>query len=246
MQSMKRISSIIVMLILVAVSIPAQRTYALLAGVSNYGVDSINLHTTTKDVKQLKLVLDNQNVKSAVLTSKYANHNNIVNKLNGIIKLAKPNDNIIIYFSGHGTPGGFVPSDRSFFNYQELVDILKKAKAANIYCFIDACMSGSVKNISDNNFGIGKGNPQICFMTASSGIEISRESRIVGHGYFTKALLKGLRGMSDKNADKTVTLEELFNYIYNDVTYRTKSSDQTQHPQLFCLPSMRDDIIAKW
>lgn len=243
---MKRLLSIIVMLMLVALSIQGQKTYALLAGVSNYGVDSINLHTTTKDVKNLKKVFDNQNVKSAVLTSKYANHDNIVAKLKGIIKLAKPNDNIIFFFSGHGSPGGFVPSDRSFFNYQELVDILKKANVANIYCFIDACMSGSVKTISANNFGVGNGTPNICFMTASSGTEISRENRIVGHGYFTKALLKGLRGMSDKNSDKNVTLEELFNYIYKDVTYRTRNSDVEQHPQLICPSSMRDNYLTKW
>lgn len=243
---MKRISSIIVMLMLVALSIQAQKTYALLAGVSNYGVDSINLISTTKDVKQLKQVFDNQNVKSAVLTSKYANHDNIVIKLNAIIKLAKPTDNIIFFFSGHGTPGGFVPSDRSFFNYQELVDILKKAKVANIYCFIDACMSGSVKSIAANNYGIGESAPNICFMTSSDATELSKEDAWIGHGYFTKALLKGIRGMSDVDSDKNVTLSELFDYVYKDVVFRTRNSKQAQHPQLFCPSGMKNTILTKW
>lgn len=243
---MKRLLFIISILMLVYVGVDAQKTYALLAGVSNYGVDSINLHTTTKDVKNLKTIFDNQNINSAVLTSKYANHTNIASKLKAIVKLAKSNDNIIFYFSGHGSPGGFVPSDRSFFNYQELVDILKKAKAANIYCFIDACMSGSVKSISANNFGIGDRKPNICFMTASASTEVSRENNIVGHGYFTKALLKGLRGMSDKNTDKMVTLKELFDYIYKDVTYRTRNSKIVQHPQLICPSSMYGNYMTKW
>lgn len=231
---------------LLASSIHAQKTYALLAGVSNYGVDSINLPNATKDVKQLKKVFDNQKFISALITSKFANHDNIKMKLEAIIRLAKPKDKIIFFFSGHGSPGGFVPSDRSFFNYQELVDLLKRAKAQNIICIIDACMSGSVKSISDNNFGIGNGNPKICFMTASDATEYSTESRLVGHGFFTKALLKALRGMSDKNADKEITLGELYHYIYNDVVNRTQNSKTEMHPQLICPNSMKGIVIAKW
>lgn len=243
---MKKLLSIIVMLMLVAISINAQKTYALLAGVSNYGVDSINLISTTKDVKQLKKVFDNQHFTCAIITSQNANHNNIVTKLNAIVKLAKPNDRIIFFFSGHGTPGGFVPSDRSLFNYQELVNILSKSKAKQIYCFIDACMSGSVKSIAANNFGLGESTPNICFMTSSDASEISIENAWIGHGYFTKALLKGIRGMSDTNADKEVTLGELFDYVQKDVVFRTRNSTRKQHPQLYCPSAMKNTTLAKW
>jgi len=231
---------------LLALSIQAQKTYVLMAGVSNYGVDSINLKNTTKDVKDLKNVFYKQDFTCAMITSKNANHDNIVTKLNAIVKLAKSSDRIIFYFSGHGTPGGFVPSDRSLFNYQELVNILSKAKAQNVYCFIDACMSGSVKTISANNFGIGNGYPKICFMTSSDARELSAEDLWIGHGYFTKALLKGLRGMSDKNSDKDVTLSELFNYIYKDVKFRTKNFKHPQNPQLICPASMKGTKITQW
>lgn len=243
---MKKLTMIITMLMLVAISIQAQKTYVLLAGVSNYGVDSINLKNTTKDVKNLKTVLEKQNFTCAMITSKNANHDNIVKKLNAIVKLAKANDRIVFYFSGHGTPGGFVPSDRSLFNYQELVNILSKAKAQNVYCFIDACMSGSVKLISANNFGIGSGNPKICFMTSSDATELSGEDLWIGHGFFTKSLLKGLRGMSDKDGDKGITLNELFNYVYKDVVYRTKSYEHPQHPQLICPFSMKSTKLTQW
>lgn len=236
------------LLMLVVFSIKAQKTYVLLAGVSNYGVDSINLYNTTKDVKALDKVFLNQNYTVARVTSKNANSSNIRTKMNAIVRLAKSNDRIIFYFSGHGTPGGFVPSDRTLFNYQELVDILKKAKSKYVYCFIDACMSGSVKTISKNNFGIGNASPHICFITASDATELSTEDSFVGHGYFTKALLKALRGMSDKNKDKQVTLEEIFRYLYNDVTYRTKNAKQVQHPQLIGTYSeeMKKTVLTRW
>ena len=240
---MKKLITILTMLMLVALSIHAQKTYALLAGVSNYRVDSINLPNSTKDVKNLQALFERRGFISVPVTSKNANHDNIVKKLNAIIRLAKPEDKIIFYFSGHGSPGGFVPSDRSFFNYQELVDILKKAKAENVFCFIDACMSGSIKSISANYFGMGNGTPHICFMTASDATEYSMESKLVGHGYFTKSLLKALKGMSDGNSDNAVTLNELFYYVYNDVVARTKNSKNVMHPQLLCHPSMKNIVI---
>ena len=242
---MKKLSIMMVLMMAFVISASSQKTYVLLAGVSNYGVDSINLYNTTKDVKTLKKVMERQGFTCAKITSKNANHDNIVKKLDAIIRLAKPDDKIIFYFSGHGTPGGFVPYDRSLFNYQELVNILKKAKAKNVFCFIDACMSGSVATISNNNFGIGQAKPNLCFMTASSATEYSMEDNLIGHGYFTKALLKGLRGMSDKNKDKQVTLKELYRYVYNDVVSRTKD-DTPQHPQLFCTDSMNKEVLTKW
>lgn len=235
----------IALLTAIVLSMSAQKTYVLLAGVSNYGDDDLNLYNTTKDVKQLKKVFDNQQATTSIVTSQYANHTNIAKKLKAISQLAKSNDKIIFYFSGHGTPGGFVTSDLTLFNYQELVDILAKSRVQTVVCMIDACMSGSVKTISSNNFGLGSSNPKIIFMASSDGTETSAESQLVGHGFFTKALLKGLRGMCDKNADKEITLIELFNYIYSDVTARTKDSGQ-QHPQLIAPASLHDLVLARW
>lgn len=243
---MKKLSTILILLVLSVTSIDAQKTYALLTGVSNYRNEQANLYNTTKDVKELKKVLSHQNVMASVLTSKYANHENITRKLNAIVKLAKPNDKIIFFFSGHGDTGGFFSSDLTMFRYQELIDILKKAKAQNIIIFIDACKSGSVKSISRDNFGIGNNYPNITFVTSSDGNELSAENRWVGHGFFTQALLKGLRGKSDKNTDKQVTLIELFSYIYNDVTARTKGSENEQHPQLIGPKSMYNLVLMRW
>lgn len=242
---MKRLS-VIAILLLALIGANAQKTYVLLAGVSNYGDEQLNLYNTTKDVKQLKKVFDNQHATTAIVTSQYANHDNIVKKLNAIVKLSKDEDKIVFFFSGHGTPGGFVTSDRTLFNYQELVDILSKAKARHVVCLIDACMSGSVKTISANNFGCGSNNPQMTFMASSDGTEVSGESSMVGHGYFTKALLKGLRGMCDRDSDKQITLIELFNYVYSDVTARTKGTEKQQHPQLIGPASMHGLVMASW
>jgi uncharacterized caspase-like protein len=73
--------------------------------------------------------------------------------------------------------------------------------------------------------------------------EYSSESRILGAGYFTQALLKGLRGMADTDNNKQITVIELFKYIYGDVLTH---SQQKQHPQLIAPKSLYDVVISKW
>lgn len=246
---MKKIISIFVLLFTIMTNIFAQHTYVLVAGVSNYGDEKTNLHQTTKDVKAIKEVFEKQaNTTVAILTSKYASANNIEEKLNAIVKLAKPADKIIFCFSGHGTAGGFISYGPQLFSYKTLAQILSRGKAKNIICFIDACMSGSVQSDAASNYGFSdeKAHPGLVFVVGSRADEISWENNWVGHGFFTKALLKGLRGLSDKNRDKHVTLKELFDYVHNDVTARTQKTKSPQHPQLIGPSASFNVVITSW
>lgn len=246
---MKKNCSIFVLLFLITASVMAQHTYVLLAGISNYGDEETNLRQTTKDVKAIKEVFDKQkNTTVAILTSRYATGINIEEKLNAIIKLAKPTDKIIFCFSGHGTTGGFISYGPQLFAYRTLVEILSKTKAKEIFCFIDACMSGSAQNAVASDYAFLGNNTHkgLTFVVASRADEISWENNWVGHGFFTKALLKGLRGLSDKNGDRRITLKELFDYIYNDVTARTKNTKSPQHPQLIGPASSHNTVITSW
>ena len=239
---------LVVLITLFANSLNAQKTYVLLAGVSSYSNSQANLSNTTKDVKELKKVFDRQGAIVAILTSKYANHDNIVEKMEAIVKIAKSDDKIIFFFSGHGDTGGFITYELSLFKYKELADILAKAKTKNVFCFIDACMAGSATNDSYGGYGWSEDTKKkgLTFMLSCRADEYSFENDWVGNGFFTKALLKGIRGMSDRNSDRQITLIELFTYVHNDVTARTKESTQVQHPQLIGPSSAHDVIIAKW
>ena len=239
---MRKISCFFLLMVFVIISVSAQKTYVLLAGVSSYSNSEANLSNTTKDVKDIKKIFDNQGAIVSIVTSKYANHDNIVEKLNAIVKLAKSDDKIMFFFSGHGTKGGFVTYELSIFSYQELVSILSKAHTKQVFCFIDACNSGSVSAVSMGNSDWASEAKNITFVMGCRAEEYSFENNWVGHGFFTKALLKGLRGMSDANKDRKVTLIELFRYIYNDVTARTKQ----QHPQLIGPGSAHQIVLAKW
>ena len=69
-------------------------------------------------------------------------------------------------------------------------------------------------------------------ITSSDINETSRESERWGggHGVFTWALLEGLRGDADANADKIVTANEIFDFVRLKVRAETK---QKQNPRLF-------------
>ncbi len=240
---MKRIILSLTLLLAIAIGVNAQKTYALLVGVSTYQNSQMNLGNTTKDAKDLKKVLDLQRMKTTLITSRYANVANVRQKLNTIVNGATENDRIIFYFSGHGGPGIFCCYDDNF-EYNELVNILSRAKAKEVYCFVDACHSGSAQNSANANYGWAQGRNMI-FCMACRPEEYSWENNFIGHGYFTKAMIKGLRGKADTNADKTITMGELYKYIYADVTHRTHGDDG-QHPQLIGPKSMYNGIMAKW
>ena len=55
---------------------------------------------------------------------------------------------ISIYFSGHGSPGRFIPHDHSqnFISHKEIKDLFLLSKARYKICIADACFSGSILN----------------------------------------------------------------------------------------------------
>lgn len=247
---MKRFISVIIAVLFISINVEAQKTYALLTGISNYGTQDSNLYNTTKDVKALKKVFDKQGATVAVLTSSNVTKEGIEEKLGLIAKLAKPEDKVIFFFSGHGNVGGLITYGTStpmFYNFMDLMQQLSKIRAREIFVFVDACKSGSVAELYEN--GWAKDNnihPGINFFMSSRANELSAENNWIGHGYFTQALLKGLRGLSDTNSNRQVTVEELFNYINTDVTARTKGGNREQHPVLIGPKTQRQAVVIAW
>ena len=220
------------------------RIFVLATGVSNYGDEDINLSQTTKDVKRFKAVMETQTKDITLLTSSNVTRANLLEKLRAICNRAQKDDRVIFFFSGHGMPGAICGYDASI-TYDEIINVLSSSEAGEKICFIDACHAGSVaKKTSEYDWvkSIKSARNQAFFVSCRAD-EYSVESTFLGAGYFTQALLKGLRGKSDKDNDRNITIIELFRYIYGDVL---KRSNQEQHPQLIAPESMYDVIVSKW
>lgn len=235
---MKKIISF-VLLVMACIAINA-RTFVLVTGVSNYEGEVNDLAQSTKDAKSFYNLMRTQTNDITILTSRNANKQNIKSKLSTIMKAAKSGDRIIFYFAGHGGPGVIYPYDGEFA-YSELVSLLKGSKASEKILIIDACHSGSAStDISKQS--ITEKDGIICLMGCRPS-EYSGENSLIGAGYFTQGIIKGLRGKADDNKDRKITLYELFKYAYNDVVTRTK---EAQHPQLIAPKSTFETVITKW
>lgn len=248
---MKKLITIIVLAVFAITTVTAQRTYALIVGVSKYENSANDLAQTTKDAKAFKKVLDHHTKDISIITSSYATKQKIKENLSAICNRAGSQDRIIFYFSGHGTPGGIAAHDGVIW-YDELSEIMKQTSAKELYCFIDACHAGTV--LAAREFddpyaafrSVNKKGTTSVFFVACRSDEYSFENPWIGKGFFTQALLKGIRGKSDADGDKKISVMELFTFIYNDVQKSTKMHQQSQHPQLIAPKSSYDNIIVAW
>ncbi|MBO4977416.1 MAG: caspase family protein [Muribaculaceae bacterium] len=239
---MKRILTLL--LLVAAIAIGAQaRTYVLISAVSNYDDERTNLSQTTKDAKRFKQVIQTQTRDITMLTSSYATRENIMEKLNAICNRAQAGDMIIFFYSGHGMPNALYTYNGAL-PYSSIVEALEGSAASSKICFIDACHAGSAAAAtSANNEYSGMSMPGTAFFVSSRADEYSIESPWIGAGFLAQALVKGLRGSSDRNHDRRITVRELFDYIYVDVVRR---SDSQQHPQLIAPREMFDVVVADW
>ncbi len=233
------------MVILAIFAIDA-RTYVLITGVSNYSQRGLKpLSQSTKDAKAMWNLMKPRYPDTSLLTGQHANTRKVSSALAQLAAAAGPNDQIYFFFSGHGTNGAFCLSDANM-SYTDLISILSKSKSKQIVVFIDACHSGTmaaaIKQLKAQ--GVYKGN--IACIVSSRGNETSIEAPITGSGFLAQGLIKGLRGKADGNGDKKLTLQELFNYTFNDVTTRAARFDASQHPQLITPQTLKNMILWTW
>lgn len=231
----------------------AQKTYAVIAGVSNYEGDVNDLQQSSKDAKNLAKLYKAKGAYVTLLTSKYATREKIIETLRKIAAAARPADRIVFSYSGHGRPNTictYTENGSQQLTYSELFTELDKSKAKDIVCYIDACFSGTASAnlhskdyIDDSWKTIFKNNPRYILFLSSRNDELSMENPLVGAGYFTRALIKGLRGKCDTDKDKKITVKELFSYLYKDIQLHT---DKKQHPQLVTSSSLHNTVLMSW
>lgn len=242
----------ILMALFISCSMSA-KTYALLTGVSNYDGTSHDLSQSTKDAKSMNEFYKQRGATTSILTSKYATHDNIIAVIRKMAKKATAGDDVIFYYSGHGAPDAIYTHDGNNnppLAYSEIISELSKCKCRRIIVYIDACFSGTASSaVTTKDFNpdtwktMMKEKGNYIMMLSSKDSETSGESGLVGAGFFTRALLKALKGSGDRNHDKRMTVNEVFRYVYNDVLRHSKNK---QHPQLVTPKGMREDILIDW
>ena len=233
----------------------AQKTYAIITGVSNYEGTENDLTQSTKDAKRLASLYQSKGATIILMTSKDATRSNVIAAIRKVKNMATSNDRIVFAYSGHGMENiicTYASTVSQMLSYNDLFKELDLCQAKDIVCYIDACFSGSAannmhsKDWNDTNSkaweNIMKNNPRyIVFLSSRSG-ETSAESRIAGSGLLTNGIIKGLRGKADSDADKNITVMELFKYVHQDVQLHNKK----QHPQLVTSKALYNNVLMSW
>ena len=133
------------------------KNYLLLIGINNY-IDKSwpMLHNAVKDVQDFKKIITRYNFNNAQVIELYnsdASRKNILERLRLLRDKLTENDNLLIYYSGHGyyegKTGYWVPAEgkgketEDFISNYDITRYLQEMKARHILMIADACYSGS-------------------------------------------------------------------------------------------------------
>ncbi len=180
----------------------------------------------------------------------------LINFLNQAIDI----DLVMIYFAGHGAPEPARPTLLYLLTYDsdpnmlgttafpmwQIQDVLARyISAKRIVVFSDACHSGGISvNYATRGLGmteqnlinqyltdLSKTKEGTVVFTASAAGEVSQEFPELGHGAFTYYLLEGMQGKADYNNDYTVTINELMQYVEEQVKRKTRGAQNPTRSQ---------------
>ncbi|NNE29462.1 MAG: peptidase C14 caspase catalytic subunit p20, partial [Saprospiraceae bacterium] len=129
------------------------KVWAVVVGVASYN-HMPKLNYTDDDAYQIFAFLKSPEGGAVpddqieVLVDDRATRKNILQAMEKTFLQADDNDVVLLYFSGHGLPGYFLPHDFDGLNnrlkHEEIQAVFAKSKAKHKICFADACHSGTM------------------------------------------------------------------------------------------------------
>jgi len=135
------------------------RYCGLIIGIDNYDDSSLpDLDNPVRDAEKLFNLLTTRYTfrKEDMILLRDARRNDIVHALDMLARRVTPNDNVLIFYAGHGTwdekanIGYWLPSDAflnstiNWFRNSTLVDYLKVIDSKHTLLITDACFAGSI------------------------------------------------------------------------------------------------------
>jgi hypothetical protein len=216
--------------------------YAIIVGSNNGGPNKEELKYSHSDVDSVaKVFQELGNVsKKNIIILKDPNKKSFLKNFHIIEQNMKKNKSgrleFIFYYSGHSDTEGIL-LNRDKISYEIIKDRITKMPVDVRIVILDSCSSGvftryksgkKVKSFLDIHTSEIKG---YAFITSSSADELSQESDKIGASFFTHYFTSGLRGAADSNNDALITLNEAYQYAYNEtISLVEKQKFMAQHP----------------
>jgi hypothetical protein len=183
---------------------------------------------------------------SEVLVDDGATKAQIMHAMHTTFDKAQERDLAIFFFSGHGLRGSFLPSDydgdgiRLYHN--DVSKVLSECKAKHKLVIADACHSGSyvagkglpakpTKALAQTFYDeLDKSEAGVAYLLSSQADEESLEVSTLRNSVFTYFVVRGLKGEANSNSDNIITIQELFDYVYINVTSYAAKLGKVQTP----------------
>jgi len=246
-----------------------KKKHALVIGINAY--PTMPLEAAVADARAVSKRLQELNFEVTTLLDGDASSQRIRSELGTRLARTAPDDQVLIYFAGHGVTerlhdkqleGYILPVDVNLkdlystaISMKELRDLTQRIPAKHVLYVFDSCHSGLGLTRSTNrqNQDIEKYLTQLAgkraayMITAGKAGEVARE--VGGHGVFTLHFLDGIAGAADsKPKDNVVQASELGIYLARAVSKDTLGEQNPQHGLFegngdFLFPLQDDDPI---
>lgn len=224
-----------------------QKYYALVVAIDEYKSNEwSSLKTPVNDANAIKdVLLGKYGFEEVIyLYDENATRANIINYLDKLAQNVTSNDNILVYFSGHGieigNEGYWVPADAKGRERSELIpnseikNSLAKTEAKHALVFVDACFSGTIfksSNLFIDNDGSDAYYKKVDALVSRQAITAGGLEPVLDgqgeHSIFAKYLIKYLK----KNQKPIFDAGELYEMLKFPVQANSPNMPRFGHIQ---------------
>lgn len=227
------------------------RERALVIGISDYSSPISKLPAVANDVQEMAMLLSSDRgqfpARNVVrLTDGEATAKEVLHAIESTLSNVRADDAVFAYLAGHGAVVGahyyFVAHDTTAHGIAtdgvpltKIKDAFDASPSQRAFLWLDFCHSGGIiprdfeggpddREIIGRTLKVTQGQGKL-IIAACTPSESAWESASLGHGLFTDALLRGLRGDAANGSE--VTVNSLYDYIDRQM------GSERQRPMMF-------------
>ncbi|HEY3359657.1 MAG TPA: caspase family protein [Polyangia bacterium] len=223
---------------------PSVRRFALIVGANDGGAGRVRLRYATTDATAVARVFEDlggisRSDRLLLLEPDRAGLFEALGRLRAALARGRSPGTrleVVFYYSGHSDELGLLLRGERI-TYDDLRQAINAVPADVRVAILDSCSSGAMTR---RKGGVRRppflfdGSSRVAghaYLTSASMDEAAQESDRIRGSFFTHFLVSGLRGAADLSRDRRVTLNEVYQFAFNETLARTeRTQGGAQHP----------------
>jgi hypothetical protein len=211
------------------------KNFLLIVGINNYQYWP-KLNNAVKDVNDLASVLmtkygfEFSNV--TILKDEQATRSNIYNSMRSLIEKVSPQDNLVVYFSGHGyfddllNEGYWIPAEAhvgasgEYISNTEILKVLGNINSQHTFLVADACFSGALFADARRGYTENVEKFKSRWGLTSGRLEVVSDGAVGTNSPFATRFIEYLKN----NTKQKFAVSELIQYVKTQVAEDTKQT----------------------